>query len=33
MQIKYWVNVMYIFEMEAILANFLMWLSYLHGTA
>ena len=29
MQMKYWVNMMYIFEMAAILANFLMWLSCL----
>ena len=28
---KYWINVMYIFEMAAILANFLMLLSCLHG--
>ena len=28
---EYWVNMVYIFETAAILANLLMWLSCLHG--
>ena len=31
MHMKYWVNVMYIFEIAAILENILMWLSCLQG--
>ena len=27
MHMKYWVNVTYVFEVAAILVNFLMWLS------
>ena len=33
MHMEYWVNVMYIVEMAAILAKFLMWLSCLYGKA
>ena len=31
MHMKYWISVIYTFEMAAILAKFLMWLSYLHS--